>query len=138
MLRKVLIALAGIVLSFVLIGLAGYALYLVSDRYTESQLGWFARYVFSPATTACVGFVVGFFSKDHAEHVAFIALLPWALFLSSQSSTSVPALHWQDSLVTLIALAMGVDAGRVAWRLRLSTMLKAVNATPNTHLTTDI
>jgi hypothetical protein len=84
MLRKVLLAAAGSILSFVLIVAGAYSLYLLSDRYTEPQLFWFIRFAYTPATAVTVGLILGSLSKDHAELVTLGALTPWGFFLTVQ------------------------------------------------------
>jgi len=127
MLRKALLTAAAIVLSFLLTVLGGYALYVLSGKSTESELGWLARYILGPTIAVSVGWFVGVVSEDYAELVTAIALPPWA-FISILHFPACFQLssYWREISLALINLSIGAGCAGWAWRVRRSRL------TPNT------
>jgi hypothetical protein len=118
MLRKVLLVVLAVPVSFGLTVLSSYLVYANSAGTSEAKLSLVVRFAISPIIAALIGTLVGFLSKDHPTLITVLSLLPWTVFLASpQEPTSLSAwAGWLSPVVIYLLLAAA--AARVAWRYR--------------------
>lgn len=118
MLRKILLVIMAIVVSYALTAVSGYILYTLSTGRSEAQLSLLVRFIFSPAIAILVGCFVGILSKDHPARASAIGLVAWATKLhgSGASSTISGLVNWAAPVAVYISV--GAIAGVFAWRLR--------------------
>ncbi len=83
MLRKVLLVLMAVVISYGMTAFAGYILYASSVRVSEAHLSIVIRFIASPLIAVLIGSVVGFLSKDRPVPTIIIGLAPWTIMLLS-------------------------------------------------------
>jgi hypothetical protein len=60
MLRRILLAVMAIVVSYSLTGISGYLIYTLSQGRSETQLSLIVRFIFNPVIALAVGGLVGF------------------------------------------------------------------------------
>jgi hypothetical protein len=91
MLRKVLLVVLAVPVSFGLTALSGYLVYANSPGVSEAKLSLVVRFAISPIIAILIGTLVGFLNKDHPVLIAVLGLLPWTvMFLASpQKPTSL-------------------------------------------------
>ena len=118
MLRRILLVVMAIVVSYSLMGISGYLIYTLSQGRSEAQLSLLVRFVFNPVIALVVGALVGFLSKDHSALVSIVGLAPWAVMVhgSSSGGAILGWLMWVGPI--LIYLALGATASVLAWRVR--------------------
>src|SRR5579862_4671777 len=119
MLRKALLLVLVVAMSFGLTAFSGYLVYANSAGTSEANLSLVLRFAVSPIIAILIGILVGFLSKGHPVLIAVLGLLPWAVMLlaSPPKPTSLSAwAGWLSPLVIYLPLAAA--AARVAWRYR--------------------
>jgi hypothetical protein len=118
MLRKILLVVMAIVVSYFLTGISGYLIYTLSLGRSEAQLSLLVRFIFNPVIALVVGTLIGFLSKDHPAIVSIVGLAPWAVMLhgSSSGGAILGWLMWAGPI--LIYLALGATASVLACRVR--------------------
>jgi hypothetical protein len=117
MLRRILLVVMAVALSYGLAALAGYILYSVSEGRSESHLSVIVRFIVSPVVAIVIGGLVGFLSKDHPVPTSIVGLAPWAIMLLSPNKPVSP-LSWVVWLVPLLVyLPLGGAISAFAWRL---------------------
>lgn len=119
MLRRVLLVVMAMVVSYSLTAGSGYVLYSLSQGRTEAQLSLMIRFIFNPLIALVVGLLVGFLSKDHPALTSIVGLAPWAVMLHG-SGRGGPISSWLGWWVgpILVCFALGAIAAVFAWRLR--------------------
>jgi hypothetical protein len=116
MLRKVLLVLMAVALSYGLAAIGGYILYSISERRSEWHLSVIARFVVIPITAILIGGLIGFLSKDHPVPTSIVGLAPWAIMLLSPNKP-LSLLSWLAWLVPLLVyLPLGGAIAAFAWR----------------------
>jgi len=115
--RQILAVIVGIVFSFLATAACGYALYQFSDRWSEPQLGTFARYVADPIIAIIVGALVGLLAKSRPAFVAALSLAPWAFAfpLSRRQSLRNEMILL---VLSLIYIVVGAMVARIVFRMR--------------------
>ena len=119
MLRKVLLVVLAVPVSFGLTALSGYLVSANSASISEAKLSLVVRFAISPIIAVLIGTVIGFLSKDHPVLITVLGLMPWTvMFLASpQKPTSLSVwAGWLSPVVIYLLLAAA--AARVAWRYR--------------------
>ena len=117
MLRKTLLVLTAIVLTYALDAFAGYVLYAYSEGRSEASLSLVARFVVNPMIVILIGAFVGRFSRNSPIPVAILSLLPWAAVIlsSPRKPTSMSGyLYWASMI--LIHLSLGAAVALLVWR----------------------
>lgn len=92
MLRKALLVLLAVVVSFGLTGIAGYLLY--ASRATDANLSLMVRFAVNPLIAILVGVLVGYLSKDHSALVGGLGLLPWTVMLLASPHRPTSLVQW--------------------------------------------
>ena len=119
MLRKVLLVLMAVVLSYGLTALAGYVLYLSSEARSEAHLSMVIRFIVNPLIFALIGSLVGFLSKDRPVPTSIAGLAPLAILLLSGPKKPVSISDWLNWLgPILVYMLLGATAAAFAWRSR--------------------
>lgn len=90
MLRKALLIVLAIVVSFGLTGIAGYLMYANSANTSEATLSLVIRFAINPIIAILVGMLVGYLSKDQPALVGLLGLLPWAVMLLASLIGQLP------------------------------------------------
>jgi len=119
MLRKALLFVLAVAVSFGLTAFSGYLVYANSVGASEANLSVVVRFAASPIIAILIGVLVGFLSKDHPVLIAVLGLLPWTVMslASPHKPTSLSA--WAGWLAPLaIYLPLAATAAWVAWRYR--------------------
>jgi len=119
MLRKALLLVLAVAVSYVLTALDGYLLYANSAGTSEATLSFVVRFATSPITAILIVVLVGFLSKDRPVLIAVLGLLPWTfMFLASpHKPTSLSA--WAVWLSPLVVYPLFTAAAAwLAWRYR--------------------
>jgi hypothetical protein len=119
MLRKALLVVLAVFMSFGLTAFSGYLAYANSNCTSEAKLSLVVRFAISPIIAILIGALVGFLSNDHPVLLAVLGLLPWTVMflVSPQSLTSLSAwAGWLSPVV--IYLLLSATAARMAWRYR--------------------
>jgi hypothetical protein len=119
MLRKVLLVLTAVVVSYVLTALAGYILYSSSEGRSEANLSMVIRFTVSPLIFMLIGSLVGFLSKDHPVPTSIVGLAPMAILLLSSPNKPVSLSGWLSWLAPILFyMPLGATAAVFAWRYR--------------------
>ncbi len=84
MVRRLLLVIMAVALSFGLSGLAGYIIFINANGRTEVDLSMWVRFALNPLIVALVGALVGFLSKDHPIVTAIFGIIPWAILILGQ------------------------------------------------------
>ena len=118
MLRKALLILSAVAVSYGLTVLAGYALYLISEGWSEGHLSLLVRFIINPLIAVLIGCLVGFLSKDRPILMTIVGLAPWAVILQSPyKPVSISGwISWLSPILILIPL--GATVAACAWRYR--------------------
>jgi len=129
MLRRFLLVIVSVVVSFGLTAIGGYVLYKMSAGSSEYQLSWFANHLFTPSIAVVTGFLVGILSRDHPVPTAIIGLAPWSLSLNLGRPTLPMVGTWVElELLAGVAAALSWRfAKRVQAQVRRSRPSKLVN-----------
>ena len=116
MLRRILLVVMAVAVSFGMTACSGYILYTISEGRSEGHLSLMIRFIFNPAIAVLVGALVGLFSKDHPALTSLVGLVPWVLMLHGAGSgwTLSGNLAWMGRIVVYLALAAG-SAALVWW-----------------------
>lgn len=119
MLRKVLLILMSVALSYGLTALAGYLLYTNSEGRSEPHLSMVVRFMVSPVIFVLIGSLVGFLSKDGPLPTSIVGLAPLAILLLSGPAKPDSVSGWLNWLAPiLIYLPLGATAAALTWRCR--------------------
>jgi len=119
MLRKVVLVLVAVVVSYALTALAGYILYSSSEGRSEANMSMVIRFTVSPLIFVLVGSLVGFLSKDHSVPTAIVGLAPMAILLLNSPNKPVSISGWLSWLVPiLVYIPLGAIAAVFTWRYR--------------------
>jgi hypothetical protein len=89
MLRKVLLVLMAVVISYGLTAFAGYILYASGEGWSEAHLSIVIRFIESPLIAVLIGSLVGFLNKDRPIPTSIIGLAPWTILLLSSPNKRV-------------------------------------------------
>ncbi len=119
MLRRVLLVIGAVVVSYLLTAVSGYTLYRFSEFRSEAQLSLLVRFILNPGISLIIGFLVGLFSRDYPAITAVVGLTPWALMINPPLGRGVlngRAFPWIVSI--LVVFALGAAAASIAWRYR--------------------
>jgi len=118
MLRRILLVVMAVAVSFGMTACSGYLLYTISEGRSEGHLSLMIRFIFNPAIALLVGVLVGFLSKDHPALTSIVGLVPWILMLhgSRSGGTLSGTVAWMAPILVYLALAAGSAA--LAWRFR--------------------
>ena len=118
MLRRILLVVMAVAVSFGMTACSGYLLYTISEGRSEGHLSLMIRFIFNPAIALLVGVLVGFLSKDHPALTSIVGLVPWILMLhgSRSGGTLSGTVAWMAPIFVYLALAAGSAA--LAWRFR--------------------
>jgi hypothetical protein len=116
MLRKLLLVVMAVVVSYGLSALAGYLVYMNSTGRSEAHLAATVRFVASPLIAVLIGFVVGLLSKDHPIATSIVGLAPWTIMLLSPYKPAT-ILGWAEWIVPiLVYIPLGAVAAGLTWR----------------------
>jgi|HubBroStandDraft_1064217.scaffolds.fasta_scaffold44130_3 hypothetical protein len=119
MLRKVLLVLMAVVISYGLTAFAGYILYASGEGWSEAHLSIVIRFIESPLIAVLIGSLVGFLSKDRPIPTSIIGLAPWTILLLSSPNKPVSISGWLSWLAPILVYApLGATAAVFAWRYR--------------------
>jgi hypothetical protein len=119
MLRKTLLIVLAVLVSFALTGIAGYLIYANSASRSEANLSLVACFAINPIIAILIGVLVGFLSKDHAVLTAVLGLLPWTVLLLGTAHQPTSLAAWAGWLAPMvICLPLAAAAASVAWRYR--------------------
>jgi hypothetical protein len=119
MLRKSLLVIMAVVLSYGLTALAAYILYANSGGRSEAHLSIMVRFLISPIIAALIGTLVGLLSKDHPVATSILGLAPWTIMLISSPYKPTSLSGWASWLSPLVVyLPLGAAAASLAWRSR--------------------
>ena len=119
MLRKALLLVLAVAVSFGLTAFFGYLVYANSAGASGANLSLVVRFAISPIIALLIGILVGFLSKRNPVLIAVLGLLPWTvMFLATpHKPTSLSA--WAGWLAPLVIyLPLAATAAWVAWRYR--------------------
>jgi hypothetical protein len=118
MLRKILLAIVAVIVSFSLTALSGYMLYLGSDSRSEAHLSTIVRFILNPAIAIFVGLLVGFLSKDNPSITLVLGVAPWAfaLYRASKGAAVFSSAGWL--MVVIGYVILGAAAAYLVWRWR--------------------
>jgi predicted neutral ceramidase superfamily lipid hydrolase len=117
MLRKSLLLVMAVFVSYGLTVLAGYLLYSNSKGRSEAHLSMFIQFLISPIIAVLIGTLVGLLSKDHPVAISTLGLVPWTIMLLSSPHKPASAWGWASWLCPLVVyLPLGAAAASVAWR----------------------
>jgi hypothetical protein len=118
MLRKLLLVVMAVVVSYGLTALAGYLVYMNSVGRSEGHLSATVRFVVSPLIATLIGCLVGLLSKDHPIATSIFGLAPWAIMLLSPHEPA-SILSWAEWTVPiLVYIPLGATAACLSWRYR--------------------
>jgi hypothetical protein len=119
MLRKVLLVLMAVVISYGMTALAGYILYASSLCWSEAHLSIAVRFIASPLIAVLIGSVVGFLSKDRPVPTLIIGLAPWTIMLLNSPNKPVSISGWLGWLAPiLVYLPLAATTAAFAWWYR--------------------
>jgi hypothetical protein len=120
MVRQILTALAGILLSVLAAAAGGYQIYHLSAQWPQAGPA-LARYVVGPIIAVLVGVCVGIFAKSHPGILACLSLLP-----SSIVALAFGSLNFTNLLLIILRVAvemlMCAAVARLTFRARRRTM----------------
>lgn len=126
MLRKALLTVLAVVVSFGLTGIAGYLIYANSAGTSEANLSLVIRFAISPIIAILVGILVGYLSKDHPVLVGGLGLLPWTVMLLASPHRPTSLSAWASWLSPLVFwLPLSVAAAWWMWRFSHRTASRA-------------
>jgi hypothetical protein len=122
MLRKSLLVIMAVLVSYGLTALAGYVLYANSEGRSEAHLSILIQFLISPIIAVLIGTLVGLLSKDHPVATSTLGLVPWTIMLLSNPTKPTSVSGWASWLCPLVVyLPLGAAAASVAWRYRRKT-----------------
>ena len=117
MLRKALLVVLAIVVSFGLTGIAGYLIFANSAGTSEANLSFVVRFAINPVIAILVGIVVGYLSTDHPALVESLGLLPWTVMLLASPHKPPSFSAWAGWLLPLVLwLPLSSAAAWLMWR----------------------
>jgi hypothetical protein len=119
MLRKGLLIVLAVVVSFGLTGIAGYLIYANSAGRSEANLSLLVRFAVNPIIAILVGVLVGYLSKDHPVLVGGLGLLPWAVMLLASPHKPTSLAGWAGWFSPLV-LWLPLSAAIAWWTWRFS------------------
>ena len=122
MLRKLLLVLLTVFVSFALTALAGYVLYASSAGQTEAHLSTIVNFLASPLIALLLGGLVGFLSEDRPIPILIVGLLPWTILFLSGPNKPESISDWLTWLLPiLVYIPLGAATAELAWRTRHKT-----------------
>jgi len=125
MLRKLLLVLMTVFVSFALTALAGYILYASSARQSEARLSTIVNFLASPLILLLIGWLVGLLSEDRPIPTLIIGLVPWTIMLLSGPNKPASISGWLGWLLpVLVYMPLGAATAEFAWRIRHKTTAK--------------
>jgi len=122
MLRKMLLTVIAIAMSYVLTAVSGYVAYANSAERTEADLSLIVRFAMGPIIAVIVGSFVGFFSTKQPVAITLLGLTPWTIILlsSPHKPQSVAGwAYWFSPILFYLPLAGA--AAWLTWRYRRKT-----------------
>lgn len=108
MLRKALLFMSAVAVSFGLTAFSGYVVYANFSGRSEGNLSLVVRFAISPIIAILVGGLVGLFSEDRPVLVALLGLMPWTIMFVAgphKPTSSAAWALWISPLVMYLALA---------------------------------
>jgi hypothetical protein len=118
MLRKSLLVIMAVVLSYGLTALAAYILYACSERLSERHMSLLVQFVINPTIAVLIGALVGLLSRDHPIATSIVGFAPWTIMLIAIPYKAYSASGWAGWLVPLVYLPLAPIAASLAWRRR--------------------
>jgi hypothetical protein len=119
MLRKALLVIAAIGMTYGSTALAGYMLYANSEGRSEAGLAALIRFAINPVIAVLIGAFVGLFSKNHPVPVTILGLAPWIVLLLSTPNKPISMSDWVQWLSPiLVYLPLAVIAASLISRYR--------------------
>jgi hypothetical protein len=126
MLRKLLLVLMTVFVSFALTALAGYILYTSSAGQSEARLSTIVNFLTSPLIALLIGGLVGFLSEDRPIPTLIIGLVPWTIMLLSGPNKPASISGWLGWLLpVLVYIPLGAATAEFVWRIRHKTTAKS-------------
>lgn len=117
MLRKVLLVLMAVVLSYGLTAFSGYILYISSEGRSEGHLSIVVRLIASPLIAVLIGSLIGLLSTNRPIPTLIIGLAPWTIMLLSGPNKPDHISGWLSWLAPiLVYIPLGATAAAFAWR----------------------
>jgi hypothetical protein len=119
MVRKALLIILAVAVSFGLTALAGYLVYTNSAGTSERNLSLVIRFAISPIVAVLIGTVVGFLSKDRPVVITVLGLLPWTVMFLANPQKPPTWSAWAVWLFPLVVyLPLAATAAWLLWRYR--------------------
>lgn len=119
MLRKAILVIAAIGMTYGFTAFAGYMLYATSEGRTEAGLSALIRFAINPVIAVLIGAFVGLFSKNHPVPVTILGLAPWIILLLSTPNKPISMSDWVQWLSPiLVYLPLAVIAALLISRYR--------------------
>jgi hypothetical protein len=119
MLRKMLLVLMAVFVSYGLTAFAGYMLYIISEGRREVHLSIVVQFMVNPLIFVLIGSLVGFLSKDHPVPTTIVGLALFTIMLLSGPNKPVSISGWLSWLAPiLVYMPLGATAAVFAWRYR--------------------
>jgi hypothetical protein len=126
MLRRLLLVLMTVFVSFALTALAGYILYVGSAGQSEAHLSTIVNFLISPLIALLIGGLVGFLSENRPIPTLIIGLVPWTIMLLSGPNKPVSISGWHGWLLPiLVYIPLAAASAEFAWRTRHKTTPKS-------------
>ena len=122
MLRRILLVVMAVAVSFGMTACSGYLLYTISEGRSEGHLSLMIRFMFNPTIAVVVGVLVGLLSKDRPALTSIVGLVPWILMLLGLKGGGVLSDNLAKIGAALIYLLLAAASAALAWRLRRGRM----------------
>ena len=119
MLRKSLLVIMAVVVSYGLTALAAYILYACSERLSERHMSLLVQFVINPTIAVLIGALVGLLSRDHPIATSIVGLTPWTIMLLASPYKPNSGSGWASWFFpVLVYLPLAPIAASLAWRHR--------------------
>ena len=118
MLRRILLVIMAVVVSFGLTACSGYLLYTISEGRSEGHLSLMIRFIFNPTIAAVAGVLVGLLSKDRPALTSIVGLVPWILVVRGLKGPGTLSGNIASMGAVLVYLILAACSAELAWRLR--------------------
>jgi hypothetical protein len=126
MLRKLLLVMMAVVVSYGLTVFAAYLLYACSKRLSERHMSILVQLVINPFIAVLIGALVGLMSKDRPIATSIVGLAPWTILLLASPYKPNSGSGWASWLFpTLVYLPLAPIAASIAWRQRRNASNKS-------------